>query len=381
MDTNLESIKAAIQASIPVMLVGAPGTGKTATIQKLARDMDYKLITIVGSRLDPTDVSGLPKAEKMYEKSDGSPVYGTVYLSPWWQITTLKEKKVILFFDEFSNTPPSVRASLLTLLQSREFANGEKMPEETVMIAAMNASDQAADGYELDLPTTNRFFFIDWKPGNMSWYEGMLNAWGEKVSDEEMMWRSKIVSFLKDNPSFIHKEPHDASSVDVYGLDSRDSNQMEVFRSAWASQRSWDKLSQALPFAGERTQVQDKLIQGLVGFSASSRFREWLQKNDNINPMKVMESPESFNWKSMSLNDTNLVLRSLVDMVDETNSEKIINVFECVADAGRVDAGAPFIKELLKNLTSSKLPKPVVDANRGRALKLVKKYKTLTKKN
>lgn len=377
--TSMIAIEAAVKARVPVMLVGSPGTGKTATIRALADKIDYKLLTVIGSQCDPTDITGLPKGEKILEREDGTPIYGTVYLAPWWQVRIMVEKKVILFLDEFSNTSSSTRASMLTMLQNREFPNGELMPEETIVIGAMNAAEQAADGYELDLPTTNRIFFISWNPGTESWFDGMLEAWGETVSDKEMDWRHKIVGFVRDNPTWLHREPDDVETTEAYGVNVNDPNQMEVMRSAWASRRSWDNLAKVLSKAPDDVYIQDLIAQGLVGYAASGSFRDWLRRNSNISPLEVMKDPTKFDWSEMKLDDSNLILRALVEMVNDSNSGKIIRVFETIADADRADAGAPFIKDLLKKLVGQDLAPEVREENRIAARSLVEKYRNVSK--
>ncbi len=376
---TMAAMEAAVKARVPVMLVGAPGTGKTAAVRALAEKIGYELITVVGSQLDPTDIIGLPKGEKIMEREDGTPIYGTTYLTPWWQVRILVKKKIILFLDEFSNTSGATRAAMLTMLQNREFPTGDVMPQETIVIGAMNPAEQAADGYELDLPTTNRLFFMAWSPSATSWYEGMISAWGAKdVSEKEMEWRRKIVGFVKDNPTWMHREPQDVETVEAYGLNAKDPSQMEVFRSAWASRRSWDKLAQVLPHAPEDVSIQDKIASGLVGYAASGAFRDWLRKHGVIDPRKVIEKPEGYKWKEMSLDDSNLILRAILEMIDDENAAKVMKVFEVIADAGRPDLGAPFIKDLLVRLTKPPLSAAVQKANRAAAPALIQKYSSVS---
>lgn len=53
------------------MLVGEPGTGKTATIKSLFRERGYTVITLIGSQMDRTDLAGIPvKSEAVVEHSD-----------------------------------------------------------------------------------------------------------------------------------------------------------------------------------------------------------------------------------------------------------------------------------------------------------------------
>ena len=370
---TMGAMKAAVEARVPVMLVGAPGTGKTETVRQLADDMGYKLITVVGSQMDPTDIVGLPKGERLGETEDGTPIYGTVNLSPWWQVEILRKKKVLLFLDEFSNTSGATRASMLTMLQNREFPNGHTMPPETIVIGAMNPTDQAADGYELDLPTTNRIFFIPWKPSNDSWMEGMLNAWGKEASAAEMKWRKKIVGFIRDSPGSLHREPSEVNSAEAYGADHNDPVEAEVIRYAWASRRSWDNLSRVLAAAPEDVSIQDMIAQGLVGYAAAAKFRDWLRKHDNITPEEVLEDPSVVDWKNINPNDLALILRSITDGLNEENFPKAVEVFKRVSIEGRAADGARYVQDVLTSIRNTKDAK-LREEHRALAMDMIKHY-------
>lgn len=378
-----QAVMAAIQAKTPVMLVGAPGTGKTESVRAIAKLMGYALITLVGSQMDPTDIVGLPKGENLGKTETGEDIFGTVNLAPWWQVRILKEKKVILFLDEFSNTSGATRASMLTMLQNREFPNGYVMPAETIVIGAMNPASQAADGYDLDLPTTNRIFFVPWKTSHDSWYEGMLKAWGNSdAPPAELAWREKIVKFIKENPGELHREPTTAGTKEAYGANLNDPSESEVFRYAWASRRSWDNLSRILTGAPEDVSIQDMIAQGTVGFSAAAKFRDWLRKNDTINPASVLADPNSVDWEKLVPNDLSLILRSLTDGVSEKTFIKTLAVFEKVAEEGRAAEGGTYVYDLLKFLNSPAMKNSTQKKEiSARALATVKLYRAVSVKS
>ena len=351
-DNTMNILEAAMKAKVGIMLVGAPGTGKTATVRQIAEDMNYDLITLIGSQLDPTDIRGLPSGVQTGEREDGSPVFSADYLSPIFQTDIMRKKKVILFIDEFSNTPPATRASLLTLLQNREFPNGEQMPEETIVIGAMNPPEEAADGFELDLPTKNRFFFYAWNPTMESWFEGMLENWGKPCSEEEMLWRQKIVRFIKDQPDQLHKQPKIGGTPEAYGVSSNDPSQINVAQSAWASRRSWDNLARALAFVDLKDiYVQDMLSKGLVGVEGAFAFRDWLRQNDIISPREVLANPKSVQWKTIDLNDAHLLFRAIVEMIDEDTAIPTIEMIDVVLKNDRGDLLGSYIKNILEKIS------------------------------
>ncbi len=59
-DPYLSALALAVQSDLPVLLWGAPGIGKTATLERLAVDLGLRLETVVASVHDPTDFNGLP---------------------------------------------------------------------------------------------------------------------------------------------------------------------------------------------------------------------------------------------------------------------------------------------------------------------------------
>ena len=370
-----------MKARMPAVLVGPPGVGKTAKLYELARRMGYELITLVGSQLDPTDIVGLPKGELMGKTEDGKDIYGTVNLSPWWQVQILRNKKVILFLDEMSNTSSATRASMLTMLQSREFPNGQKMPSDTIIVGAMNPTEQAADGYDLDAPTTNRINFIVWSPSVEEWKNGMLIAWGKKVTPAELEWRSLVVRFIEDSPASLQKLPAGTvNTPESFGVNPNDASEMEVLRYAWPSRRSWDNLSRVLAKSPDNKVVQDTLAQGIVGYEQAAKFRDWLNRNSKISPGQLLANPKSVNWKLASVDQSNFLLRSVIDSIhDKKTSVQAINVFEEIVRQKMQGIAAGYMKELNGKVTQSTLDRDTIEKNRIRMNSLAQAFASVAK--
>lgn len=346
---TMQALRAAIEARIPAMIVGPPGVGKTASLRALAKSMDYELITLLGSQMDPTDITGLPKGEVISVEEDGREIWGTVYLAPWWQVRILQKKRVVLFLDEFSNTSSAVRASMLTLLQNREFPNGTSMPPETIVIGAMNPTEQAADGWELDKPTTNRLMFLVWKSPRDEWFEGMLNAWGEKVPEDEMFWRRRIVAYLKDNPSYLHRENNEVTGTpEAHGVNVNDPSEAEVLRYAWASRRSWDNLAKILAFVDQSdAMIQDEISSGLIGRAAAISFREWILENSIIDPKSVLKNPKSVDWETIEVSDANIIFRAVVELIDGKTWKYVPALLDAISEANAQALVASYITEII----------------------------------
>lgn len=371
------ALRAAVNARMPVMLVGAPGTSKTAMVNSMAEEMGYEVESIILSRMAETDVTGFPTKGEYKEGNENKPM--TEYAPQYWQVNAMKKKKIILFFDEFSNAKPDVRASALTIIQDRVFPNGEPFPEDTIIIGAMNPVDSAADGSDLDKPTSNRMTFLNWKPSMESWLTGMPDNWGKGVSSaNERKWRDLIVRFIRDQPGSLHNEGDDngMGTHEAYGVDMNDSSAMAVLQYAWASRRSWDNLSRilgALHDAGitQDTNVEDEMIAGTVGYAEANRFRDWLRKNSSLNIAEILEDPRSFNgWGSILQDDANLILRSGMDSLSPDNdkmtveyAQSIIDIFRLFHENDRGSLAASFLKDLTKKVVSLRSVLPKEDMN------------------
>ncbi len=367
---TLQALAAAIQARVPTMLVGAPGVGKTATIRSMVKSMDYHLITLLGSQMDPTDITGLPKGEIIGKDDEGNDLWGTVYLSPWWQVEIMRRKKVVLFLDEFSNTSSAVRASMLTLLQNREFPNGQSMPAETIVIGAMNPTEQAADGWELDKPTTNRLLFLVWKSPRDDWYEGMLNAFGETVSEDETYWRHRIVSFLRDNPSYVHKENNEMEGTpEAHGVNVNDPSEAEVLRYAWSSRRSWDNLSRILAFVDKKNAaLQDEISSGIIGRASAIAFREWILENEIIDPAAVLRNPKSVDWATVEVSEANIIFRAVVELINEKTWRQTLKLLDAVAEAGAEALVTSYMTEIVKRVMGASKAGGTAEVEEAKAL-------------
>ena len=364
--TSAKALIYAIKARQAVMLVGAPGTAKTATVEAIAREMGYEVISVIASRMDPQDVSGFPTRGEVETAEGTVPV--TEYAPQKWQLEVLEKREVILFFDEFSNAHPSVKASLLTVIQNREFPNGQKFPEETALVGAMNPTESAADGYDIDAATANRIIWLAWKPDTKSWLDGMKDNWGRGFSQpREKEWRNLIVRFIRENPGCLHQEGIKAQSPDAYGVNVNDASSLTVLQCAWPSRRSWDNLSRVLgAMSSPNIELEDILMQGTIGYSTTLRFRDWLRKNGAIDIKTILKNPDNFEeWEELSLDDSNMILRSLRESLAEATDEPmqraqaVIRVLHIFADMDKCAYVVAHIKPLvaatnkLKGLTTA----------------------------
>lgn len=353
---TLASIMAGIHAKNSQMLVGNPGLGKSALVKNVADILGYEMITIIGSQKEPQDVTGFPRLVTQ-PLPNGSTVSVTRYAIPYWQFEVMDKRDVILFLDEFSNSTPAVQAAMLQILNEREFPDGSRLPDSTVIIGAMNPVETAADGYELGLPVTNRLKFIPWEPSFETWAHGMLTNWGhpERVNNAVMYWRKQVVDFLSKNRSLVYKLPERNQGKDpgvVYGFNDSPAEN-DIYKMAYPSNRSWTNYATELAYCGNSQTVMQKAGNGLVGYEAAAKFMLYVNNGVNIPSItEALASPSIIKWKSLDSNDVLTLLGEAVEYgekhTDAKTAYQVGQLFITAANANRIAEGTPLIEKVMR---------------------------------
>jgi MoxR-like ATPase len=109
MSKAIKPMAVALQAGVPVLVIGAPGIGKTSVTNALAKALNAYHETVIASLREPSDFAGLPII-----------VDGDVRMAaPVWAKNLHREckdgRRGILFLDEITTAPPAVQAALLRL--------------------------------------------------------------------------------------------------------------------------------------------------------------------------------------------------------------------------------------------------------------------------
>jgi len=109
-------------------LVGPPGIGKTAAVEQHAKAHGCgKVIKIVASRCVPSETVGMTMPDHKHRSME---IYNSMQLSSL-------EDGDILFLDELLEADQFVLSTLLTVIESREMADGTPLPDIQI-IAATN---------------------------------------------------------------------------------------------------------------------------------------------------------------------------------------------------------------------------------------------------
>jgi len=280
MDGNAaaEALGVAVAARVPVLLWGAPGTGKTSAIRAMANAMGLPCETVIASIREPSDFAGLPIVT-------GNAVR---FAPPLWATRLAEAGTGVLFLDELSTAPPAVQAALLRVVLERTVGD-LALPEDVAVVAAANPPEQAADGWDLSAPLANRLCHLTWETPPRSIADGLTGGWAPPPvpllpagwEAGEQLGRGLVGAFLQVRPALAIAPPANPSDAGR----------------GWPSPRTWEmtaRLMTAAEACKATDQARSALIRGAVGDGAGVEFLAWLVEMDLPDPEEVLANPGSF---------------------------------------------------------------------------------------
>lgn len=158
-----------LREEIVPCLVGPPGIGKTAAVELHARNHGAKVIKIIASRCIPSEIVGMTMPNNENRSMD-------IYNSR--QLTSLGDGD-ILFLDELLEADQFVLSTLLSVIESREMADGTPLPDIQIIAATNDTipSDQLRDNIK------QRFMFMRFKLDSWQVHEYIKEKTGLNLKD------------------------------------------------------------------------------------------------------------------------------------------------------------------------------------------------------
>jgi MoxR-like ATPase len=187
---------------LSTMIWGPPGIGKSSIVQQTAAAHKIDCIDVRLSQLAPTDLRGLPVADKAN------------HVSRWYPPEFLPSKgRGVLFLDEINLAPPTMQGMAQQLILDRRVGSYE-VPDGWLIWAAGNRKEDRAIVFDMPAPLANRFIHLEVEPDLDSFKCYALRAG----------LHEQIVAFVTFRPALLHK--------------------MDAQQAAWPSPRSWQMASE-----------------------------------------------------------------------------------------------------------------------------------------
>lgn len=296
------------QAGIPVKVEGPPGVAKSSVVHQWCNTLKRDPLFLIGSTRSPEDFGGLPFPNQ--ERTFFSMV-------PPLFAERMTRPGSLLFMDELTTTPPSVRAAMLSLLTERRLGDCVIHPD-TLFIAACNPPSMAPNASPLEKSMANRFFHWDWKHDFEAWTSGMMSEdddfqprWVPSVPSDwkrfKPMLGGHVVSYCRRNSNERIAVP---------------SNDEEV---AYPTPRSWKFLRDALAAAfsvNAPADIQKDICVGMIGKQTGRNFMQFISQLDLVDPEEVLAGRKSFAHDKKRADLTVTLLTSVVTAIKQQYSEE-----------------------------------------------------------
>lgn len=178
-----------IEFRMPVLLVGAPGVGKTDCVTQAAEKADANLIISHPVVSDPTDFKGLPFA---FTTKDGQ-TNATFLPIGDLDLLIKAEKPTVFFLDDLGQAPSSVQAAAMQLLLARRI-NGHMVSDMVTFVAATNRREDRAGVQGILEPVKSRFVSI-------IHFDVDMNDWTGWAFDHDMPM--ELISLIRFKPDLL----------------------------------------------------------------------------------------------------------------------------------------------------------------------------------
>lgn len=182
----------------PVLLLGAPGIGKTQIMEQIAKECQVGLVAYTITHHTRQSAIGLPFISK---KEFGGREYAVTEYTMSEIVASIYEKiektglsEGILFIDEINCVSETLAPAMLQFLQCKTFGSHE-IPRGWVIVAAGNPPEYNKSVREFDVVTMDRVKKIDVEPD--------FEVWKEYAYKQGI--HPAVISYLNIRPRYFYR--------------------------------------------------------------------------------------------------------------------------------------------------------------------------------
>ncbi len=261
-----------------LFLWGPPGIAKSSIIRQICKALNYKLIDVRLTQMEPTDLRGIPVPVKdaqdnvvvnwaipaMLPRRDEGKKTGTILKAEVDRNgpDDLYYDGAVILLDELPNAAPSVQAGSYQLVL--DGALGEYIaPSNVVIMAAGNRETDKGSTFKMPTPLMNRFTHIEVEPNFDDWQTYALTA-----------------NFNKDVIGYLTAFKHELFQFDPASA-SR----------GFPTPRSWEAVSDIVRDGNQLPEViKAALIGGAIGDGIAVKFLAYQKQASQLpNPSDVLD--------------------------------------------------------------------------------------------
>jgi MoxR-like ATPase len=204
----------------PVMILGAPGIGKTALVNQFAELVGLPCVSLLGSQLAPEDLIGVPQL---------LPNGRSRFCPP---TVIARDEPYVLFLDELNASSPEVQKAFYSLVHERRV--GEySLPAGSVIVAAGNRAHDNALVRPMSSALVNRLIQVTLRVAAGDWLEWAAGAGLHPL----------VLEYVRTRPDHLWSQP-------------------PKYEEPFSTPRSWHMLSDALQSYGDN--LTDTLLEVLA---------------------------------------------------------------------------------------------------------------------
>lgn len=329
--------------SVPLMVWGPPGVGKSAAIYEAAKQeaarLGLKGVWLYGSprpagdindwfgfvdkragQMDPVDAGGFPK---YFEENDTMRRVMEAWY-PHYDRTDMPAHGIV-FLDEITSAPPSVQASLFQLLQDLRLGD-KALKKGWSNLAAGNRMSDGGVTFKMATPLANRLVHVE-MTSDIDGY----TAWGMDTGVLPL----DMVAFLRFRPNLLNTfEEHIKKKLDGH---------------AFATERTWHKLADLQQVVAS-PDLWMPLAGGLVGQGPAAEYLAFKSVWDKMPSIdSIFDTPETAIVPDENDSATLYAVATAISArADKQNAQAVVTYLDrmpkafavlCVMDAQRRQNG------------------------------------------